>query len=112
MMEDGMMSTLETITDRFIIIRNSDNYYAAIVHGTRVQAEQAAAEYRPNPWTECGLAHIVPCEPDYPATVSARRQFGDNYADYIQRSLAEKASRGHDRRADSLGSLYIGNDGD
>jgi hypothetical protein len=95
----------------WVVVRTRDNHYAETVNGTRADAMHAAAEYRPNPRTERGLAHIVPCEPDYPATVSARRQYGDRYGDYIQRSLAEKASRGIDRRADTLGALYVGNDG-
>lgn len=95
------------------IVRASDKFYAQTVQGTQEDAEKAAADYRPNPWTERGLAYAVPAEADYPATVQARRSYGDSYGDYIQRSLAEElVTRGVDRREARLGFLLMGNDGD
>lgn len=96
----------------FHIIRTADNYYVETVRGERADADARAAAYA----SLCGgpePAHVLPAEPDYPATVSARAMYGDRYADYIQGSTAARvAAGGHDRRADSLGALLAGNDGD
>lgn len=106
------MPELEEEVGVWHIVRTHDSYYAETVRGTRAEAEAAAAAYRPNSWTEPGLAHVVEgCPVDYPATVSARKMYGDDYADYIQRSTDEKLAKGIDRREESLGSLLRGNDG-
>lgn len=96
----------------YYIVRDSDGHYAQTVRGTREEASEAARNYQPNPWTARGLAYVVEGEDDYPATISARKMYGDRYADYIQRSTAALLARGIDRRSESLGALLVGNDGD
>lgn len=98
-------------TNTWHIVREGDNYFAETVHGTREDAEAAAAVYRPNPRTQRGLAYVVPSEPDYPATTQARQMYGDNYGDYIQGSLTEQFAKGIDRREESLGALLASNTG-
>lgn len=97
----------------FHIIRTADNFYVETVRGERADADARAAAYA----SLCGgpePAHVLPAEPDYPATVSARAMYGDRYADYIQGRLAAAAAAAGrpDRRADSLGALLAGNDGE
>lgn len=97
------------------IIRAADHEYIETFRGTREEAEARAAK---GVWTMRGQApaYIMRAEPDYPATIAARRMYGEQYPtypDYIQGSLAVKAATGRgDRRGDSLGSLFVGNDGD
>ena len=93
------------------IVRTSDTYYALTVRGTRADAEKVAANYRPN-GRDLAPAHIVPCAPDYAAAADARRCYGDDYADAIQRHTAELlAKHDTDVRGDSLGARLVGNDG-
>lgn len=108
------MTTTEATTDvaAWHIIRASDHYYVETFRGTREEAEAHAAL---GVWTMHGQApaYLMLAEPDYPATEGARQMYGDRYADYIQGNLAVKAATGRgDRRNDSLGSLFVGNDGD
>src|SRR4051812_28014060 len=86
---------MDTATDRHAdvwhIVRTSDGYYAETVRGTREDAERAAADYRPNPWTERGLAHVVPAEPDYPSVSEYRAGF-----DAYRARQATQPNAGHD----------------
>jgi len=93
------------------IVRTSDTYYALTIRGTREESEAAAATYRPN-GQDLAPAYVVPSEPDYPATASARAAYGDSYADSIQRHTAELLARhGIDHRSRSLGESLAGNNG-
>ena len=99
--------------EKFHIIRTSDNYYTGTITGTREDADTAAANYA----TLCGgrtPAYVLPAEPDYPATIAARKMHGDKYADYIQGNLHVKAtlSADRDRRAESLGAILANNNGE
>lgn len=104
-----------TDTAAWHIIRASDDYYVETFRGTQ---EEAEAHVALGVWTMHGRVsgYLMLAEPDYPATIAARQMYSEkypNYADYIQGNLAVKAATGRsDRRGDSLGSLFVGNDGD
>lgn len=61
----------------------------------------------------CAHEHVeIRTELTYPAAVQALGIAGDSYAAYIQRSMAAKVARGMRSGGESLGALYVGNDGE